>query len=68
MVEAETYNSFEQDARQRLIHRDQEDWPILAAALVLRCPIRTEDTDFFDCGVATWTTDRVEIFLKEVER
>jgi hypothetical protein len=24
---------------------------------------RTEDTDFFGCGVATWTSNRVEIFL-----
>ena len=66
MVEPETYSSFESVARQRLIHRDQDDWPILAAALALRCPIWTEDTDFFGCGVATWTTDRVEIYLKEV--
>ncbi|MSV27230.1 MAG: hypothetical protein EXQ52_00555 [Bryobacterales bacterium] len=42
--------------RQRLALRDESDWPILAAALALRCPIWTEDTDFFGCGVATWTT------------
>ena len=23
-----------------------------------------EDTDFFGSGVATWTTDRVELFLQ----
>ena len=45
--------------------RDPEDWPILAAALALGCPIWTEDTDFFGCGVATWTSDRVRIFLQE---
>jgi predicted nucleic acid-binding protein len=66
IVEPETYLSFESVARERLIHRDQNDWPILAAALALRCPIWTEDTDFFGCGVATWTTDRVEIYLKGV--
>jgi hypothetical protein len=32
---------------------------------MLGCPIWTEDTDFFGCGVATWTTDRVEIYLAE---
>jgi predicted nucleic acid-binding protein len=64
-VEPDTYAAFEHAARQRLIHRDQDDWPILAAALALRCPIWTEDTDFFGCGVPTWTTDRVEIYLKE---
>jgi predicted nucleic acid-binding protein len=66
-VEPETYASFEPVARQRLIHRDQDDWPILAAALALRCPIWTEDTDFFGCGVATWTTDRVELHLKHAD-
>lgn len=25
---------------------------------------RTEDQDFFGSGVATWTTDRVELYLK----
>ncbi len=39
--------------------------PMLAAALSLSCEIWTEDTDFFGTGVAVWTSDRVEIFLKE---
>ena len=64
-VELETYSGFEAVARQRLAVRDLEDWPVLAAAVALRCPIWTEDTDFFGCGVATWTTDRVEFYLKE---
>jgi len=38
---------------------------MLAAALALGCPIWTEDTDFFGCGVATWTSDRVRMFLRE---
>jgi predicted nucleic acid-binding protein len=62
-VELEAYSGFEAIARQRLARRDEDDWPILAAALALRCPIWTEDTDFFGCGVATWTTDRVELYL-----
>ena len=45
--------------------RDGEDWPILAAALALDCPIWTEHIDFFGCGVATWTTDRIEFYLDE---
>jgi predicted nucleic acid-binding protein len=57
-VEFETYSACEAIARQRLGRRDEDDWPILTAALALRCPIWTEDTDFFGCGVATWTTDR----------
>jgi len=63
VVEAETYRGFEQVARQRISRRDEDDWPILAAALALGCAIWTEDTDFFGCGVATWTTDRVELYL-----
>jgi predicted nucleic acid-binding protein len=64
-VENEAYSGFETIARQRLARRDEDDWPILAAALALRCPIWTEDTDFFGCGVATWTTDRVELYLRD---
>ena len=63
IVEEETYSSFEAAARERIQRRDEDDWPILATALALGCPIWTEDTDFFGCGVATWTTDRVELYL-----
>ena len=45
--------------------RDPEDWPVLAAALALGCPIWTEDTDFFGCGVATWTSGSIAIFLAQ---
>lgn len=62
-VEIEAYSRFESVARQRIDRRDEDDWPILASALALDCPIWTEDTDFFGCGVATWTTDRVELYL-----
>jgi predicted nucleic acid-binding protein len=65
-VTSEAYSGFEAIARQRLVRRDEDDWPILATALALRCPIWTEDTDFFGCGVATWTTDRVELYQTEV--
>jgi predicted nucleic acid-binding protein len=63
-IEPETYAAFEQTARTRLRGRDEADWPILAAALALGCPIWTEDSDFFGAGVATWTTDRIELFLQ----
>jgi predicted nucleic acid-binding protein len=63
-VNLDTYFTFEQTARQRLAGRDIEDWPVLAAALALQCPIWTEDTDFFGTGIATWKTDRVELFLR----
>lgn len=62
-VAAEIYVPFEADARARIDRRDVDDWPILAVALAMNCPIWTEDNDFFGCGVATWTTDRVELYL-----
>ena len=64
IVQPSTYSDFETIARQRLFRRDESDWPILATALALDCPIWTEDTDFFGCGVPTWTTDRVELYFK----
>jgi predicted nucleic acid-binding protein len=66
VIEAEDYSEFEPVARQRLAERDEKDWPVLAAAMALGCPIWTEDADFFGCGVATWTTDRVEAYLAKL--
>ena len=43
-----------------------DDWPVAAVALLLGLPIWTEDQDFFGSGIATWTTDRVELFLREL--
>lgn len=63
LVELDFYTLFEKEARSRLRGRDEEDWPILATALGLGCPIWTEDADFFGTGVAAWTTSRIEIFL-----
>jgi len=51
------------EAISRIGSVDMDDWPILAAALAIDCPIWTEDRDFFGTGVATWTTDRVELFF-----
>jgi predicted nucleic acid-binding protein len=64
-VTPELYRVFETEARQRLRGRDESDWPVLASALALACSIWTEDADFFGTGVAVWTTNRVEIFLKQ---
>lgn len=64
LIGSEVYGEFEAEARERLGRRDPEDWRILASALALGCPIWTEDTDFFGCGIATWTSDRVRMFLR----
>lgn len=64
IIGKEVYEAYEKEARERLGSRDPEDWPILAAALALNCPIWTEDTDFFGCGVATWTSGRIELYFR----
>lgn len=63
VVSLDLYSEFETEARKRLAGCDPGDWPILAAALALNCPIWTEDTDFFGCGVATWTSTSIDSFL-----
>jgi predicted nucleic acid-binding protein len=57
------YEQHEAEARRR-ISRDVSDWPIVATAMLLGCPIWTEDRDFFGSGVATWTTENVELYLR----
>ena len=63
-VEPDLYSPHESEARHRLRGRDEDDWPVLAIALGLACPVWTEDVDFFGTGVAIWTTNRIEIFLE----
>lgn len=62
-VEHALYQAYAAVARQRLTGRDLRDWPVAALALALGLPIWTEDQDFFGSGIATWTTDRVELYL-----
>lgn len=64
IIQEDELHSLEKIARTRLRQRDENDWPILAAALLLNCPIWTEDQDFFGVGVATWTTANVRLFLE----
>ncbi len=58
------YQMYELEAKQRIAKRDINDWPIVATALLLDCPIWTEDVDFFGVGIATWTSDRIHLYLK----
>ena len=57
------YEGFKTQALQRIAMRDADDWPVLACAMTIGCPVWTEDADFFGTGVATWTSDRVELYL-----
>jgi predicted nucleic acid-binding protein len=62
-VEAELYEGARHQALQRIAIRDANDWPVLACAMTLGCPVWTEDADFFGSGVATWTSDRIAIYF-----
>jgi len=62
-LELGVYEGLQTQALQRIAIRDADDWPILACALTIGCPVWTEDADFFGTGVATWTSDRVELYL-----
>ncbi|MFM7001771.1 MAG: PIN domain-containing protein [Limnohabitans sp.] len=62
-LELGVYADFKVQALQRIAMRDADDWPVLACAMTIDCPVWTEDADFFGTGVATWTTDRVELYL-----
>ncbi len=62
-IDAELYDGMQPQALQRIAARDADDWPVLACAMILGCPVWTEDADFFGTGVATWTSDRVELYF-----
>jgi predicted nucleic acid-binding protein len=65
IVDRSLYEDYEKLALERIQTRDAEDWPVVAVALLLELPIWTEDQDFFGGGISTWTTDRVELYLRE---
>lgn len=64
-IDLDLYVGMQQQALQRIAQRDADDWPVLACAMTIGCPVWTEDADFFGAGVATWTTDRVELYFVE---
>lgn len=63
-VDLSLYESYEKLAQERIHRRDPDDWPVVAVALMLGVPVWTEDQDFFGSGIPTWTTDRVELYLR----
>jgi predicted nucleic acid-binding protein len=62
-LEFDQYAGLRRQALERIAMRDADDWPVLACAMTIGCPVWTEDADFFGAGVATWTTDRVALYL-----
>jgi predicted nucleic acid-binding protein len=65
LVDRSLYEEFEERARARISSRDPDDWPIVATALLLDAPIWTEDQDFFGCGIPTWTSNKIELYLRD---
>lgn len=45
------------------IGTNADDWPVLACATMIGCPVRAEDSDYCGTGVATCAMDRVELYL-----
>jgi predicted nucleic acid-binding protein len=64
-IEEDVYIDYKEEALNRLDKRDEKDWPIVALSLALKCPIWTEDQDFFGTGIATWRTKNIEIFFRK---
>jgi len=62
-IDVELYEGMQQQALQRIAVRDADDWPVLACAMTLSCPVWTEDTDFFGTRVPTWTSDRIALYF-----
>ena len=62
-MDSRIYEGVRREALQRIAVRDADDWPVLACAMVLGCPVWTEDADFFGSGVATWTSDRIALYF-----
>ena len=63
-IDLDLYAGMQQQALARIGARDANDWPVLACAMAIGCPVWTEDTDFFGTGVPIWTTDRVELYFQ----
>ena len=63
-LQDEIYQHVEAEARNRIESRDENDWPIVALAMALNCPIWTEDKDFFGTGLPIWNSRNVEISFK----
>lgn len=64
LLESDWFEDFEEASKERMQSRDPDDWPVLAAALALDCPIWTQDADFFGVGVVTWSTQHIESFFR----
>jgi predicted nucleic acid-binding protein len=60
-ISKQEYEYLQVKAVQR-IPRDPKDWPCVALALLLSCPIWTRDADYFGTGLGIWTNETVEFY------
>jgi predicted nucleic acid-binding protein len=65
VVENAFLADLESEAKRRIGRRDLSDWPVVALALAVKAPVWTEDKDFFGSGLATWTSETVELYLAQ---
>ncbi len=63
ILDEAVYSAAEDEARARSL-RDPGDWPVVAAALALSAAIWTNDNNFLGTGVATWTTETLQLWLE----
>lgn len=63
ILDEAVYSAAEDEARARSL-RDPGNWPVVAAALALSAAICTNDNDFLGTGVATWTTETLQVWLE----
>lgn len=62
VLDEAVYSALEDEARSRSV-RDPNDWPVVASALALAAGVWTNDNDFLGTGVATWTTETLQLWL-----
>jgi predicted nucleic acid-binding protein len=63
VIDDAIYADLEAEATARSL-RDPDDWPVVACALALTAGIWTNDKDFLGTGVATWTTETLDGWLR----
>lgn len=63
----ETYDPFRAEAERRIAARDPDDWPVVALALALDLPVWTQDKDFAEAGLLTFTTGQLLALLRAQE-
>lgn len=63
VVHEPVYAGLEDEAQSRSV-RDPNDWPLVASALALSAGIWTADDDLLGVGIATWTVDTLDNWLR----